>query len=174
MSVILYLSDIIIPLIILCLIVNGLLMKLDIFSIFLDGAKEGLGLAVHILPTLIGLLTAIGVMKASHIFDMIGNILGPLLEWADLVPEVVTLMIVKLFSSSAATGMMLDIFTTYGVDSRYGLLSALMLSCTESCVYTMSVYFMAVKITDTRWTLAGALTATFAGMIASILLVGLM
>ena len=170
MSVILYLSDIIIPLIILCLIVNGLLMKLDIFSTFLDGAKEGLGIAVHILPTLIGLLTAIGVMKASHIFDMIGNILGPLLEWADLVP----LKIVKLFSSSAATGMMLDIFTTYGVDSRYGLLSALMLSCTESCVYTMSVYFMAVKITDTRWTLAGALTATFAGMIASILLVGLM
>ena len=169
-----FVSNLAMPLIIILIVIYGLIERKKVFDIFLDGAKEGLGIAVHILPTLIGLLTAIGVMKASHIFDMIGNILGPLLEWADLVPEVVTLMIVKLFSSSAATGMMLDIFTTYGVDSRYGLLSALMLSCTESCVYTMSVYFMAVKITDTRWTLAGALTATFAGMIASILLVGLM
>ena len=78
----------------------------------------------------------------------------------------------KMFSSSAATGLLLDIYKTYGTDSYLGTLSSVLMSCSETIFYTMSVYFMTAKVTKTRYTLAGALFATFVGAIASVLLVG--
>ena len=81
---------------------------------------------------------------------------------------------VSLFSSSAATGLALDIFKQYGTDSSIGLLASLMMSCTETVFYTMSVYFMTAKVRRTRYTLGGALFATGAGILASIMLAGMM
>ena len=80
----------------------------------------------------------------------------------------VPLAIVRMFSSSAATGLVLDIFKEYGTDSRIGLIASIMMSCTETIFYTMSVYFMAAKVRKTRYTLAGALAATLAGIMASV------
>ena len=174
MSLILFLSNCIIPLIILYVVLLGLSMRLDIFDIFLEGVKDGLKTVAGILPTLIGLLAAVGVLRAARVFDYIGRLLEPVIEKLAMAPEVLSLIFIKLFSSTAATGLMLDIFTEYGVDSRNGWLSALVLSCTESCIYTMSVYFMSQKITKTRWTLAGALTAAMVGVAASIFFTELM
>ena len=78
--------------------------------------------------------------------------------------------LVKLFSSSAATGLALDIFKQYGPDSQLGMITSIMLSCTETVFYTMSIYFMSVKVKKTRYTLAGALAATLAGVIMSVIL----
>ena len=75
-----------------------------------------------------------------------------------------------LFSSSAATGLALDIFRQYGPDSKLGMITSVMLSCTETVFYTMSIYFMSVKIKKTRYTLAGALLATLAGVVMSVVL----
>ena len=83
--------------------------------------------------------------------------------------QVVPLLLVRLVSSSAATGLLLDIFKTYGPDSRLGMMVSVLESCTETVFYTMSVYYLTVRISKTRWTLAGALIATFAGLVASIL-----
>ena len=171
MSLILFLSNCIIPVIILYVVVLGLSMKLDIFDIFLEGVQDGLKTVGGILPTLIGLLTAVGVLRAANVFDYIGRALEPVMVKLSMAPEVLSLIFIKLFSSTAATGLMLDIFTEYGVDSRNGWLSALVLSCTESCIYTMSVYFMSVKVKKTRYTLPGALFATTAGIVASVFLV---
>ena len=82
--------------------------------------------------------------------------------------------IVKMFSSSAATGIALDIFKEFGTDSYLGLVTSIMLSCTETIFYTMSVYFLAAKVTKTRWTLAGALISTITGIAASVVLAGMM
>ncbi len=79
-----------------------------------------------------------------------------------------------MFSSSAATGLVLDIFKEYGTDSRIGLITSIMMSCTETIFYTMSVYCMAAKVRKTRYTLAGALLATLAGVVASVFLAGKM
>ena len=84
------------------------------------------------------------------------------------------LAIVRMFSSSAATSLALDIFKEYGTDSRVGLIASVMMSCTESVFYTMSVYFLTVNIKKTRYTLPGALIATLAGIIASVWIVGKM
>ena len=76
-----------------------------------------------------------------------------------------------MFSSSAATGLVLDIFKEYGTDSKIGLIASVMMSCTETIFYTMSVYFLAANVKKTRHTLTGALIATFAGILASVWIV---
>ena len=78
-----------------------------------------------------------------------------------------------MFSSSAATGLLLDLFKEHGTDSALGQAASIMLSSTETIFYTMSLYFMSVKVKKTRYTLAGALTATVAGIIASVFLSGI-
>ena len=83
-------------------------------------------------------------------------------------------VIVRMFSSSAATGLVLDIFKNYGADSYLGILSAIMMSSTETIFYTMSVYFMVVKVKETRWTLGGAMISTIAGIAASVLLANIL
>ena len=87
--------------------------------------------------------------------------------WSELLP----LVLVRLFSNSAATGLALDLFKSWGPDSEQGLLASLFLSSTETVFYTMSIYFMSVKIKKTRYTLQGALLATLAGIVASVFLV---
>ena len=78
-----------------------------------------------------------------------------------------------MFSSSAATGLVLDIFKNYGTDSYIGMITSIMMSCTETIFYTMSVYFIAAKVTKTRYTLAGAMLSTVVGIVASVILAGM-
>ena len=84
------------------------------------------------------------------------------------------LTVVKMFSSSAATGLLLDLFKEHGTDSYIGLIGSISMSCTETIFYTMSVYFMTAKVAKTRYTLTGALLATLAGLAASVVLAGMM
>ena len=92
-------------------------------------------------------------------------------EKAGVPSQLIPVAVVKLFSSSAATGLALDIFKEYGPDSRIGLMVSLLLSCTETIFYTMSLYFMAAEVKKTRYTLPGALMTTVFGMFMSILMV---
>ena len=102
----------------------------------------------------------------------IGNI-GNVTEQIGFPGALVPLTIVKMFSSSAATGLLLDIYKEFGTDSRNGMIASISMACTETIFYTMSVYFMSAKVKKTRYTLAGALIATFAGLVASVWLAAL-
>ena len=168
-----YLSDYMIPIVIFYIVGFGLLMKKDIFDSFLRGAKEGFQVVADIAPTLIALLTAIGILRASGGLDALADFLTPVLAKIHFSGELVPLALMKMVSSSAATGLLLDIFREYGVDSYLGKAAAIMMSSTETIFYTMSVYFSAVQIKKTRYTLAGALVATFAGIAASVILAGM-
>lgn len=172
MNVFLHLSDIIIPLIIFFIVSYGLASRVKVYECFLNGAKDGLKIVVDIVPTLIGLLVAVGVLRASGFFELLGSLLGPVTEKAGLPAQLVPLLVVKLFSSSAATGLVLDIFKTNGPDSYAGTVTSILMSCTETVFYTMSVYFLAAKVSKTRYTLTGALLATLAGTVASVVLAG--
>ena len=165
------LSVIIIPALIFYIVLNGVLNKTDVYDAFVKGAMEGLKTVVSVLPTLVGLMVAVGVLRASGFLSMLGEIFGGLTERAGVDAEFVPLVFIKMFSSSAATGLVLDIFEQYGPDSRTGLLTSIMMSCTETCFYTMSVYYMAAKVKKTRWTLPGALLATVVGIAASVVMV---
>ena len=104
----------------------------------------------------------------------LGNALGKFTDSIGFPGQLMPVTIVKIFSSSAATGMVLDIFKEYGPDSYTGNVVSLMMSSTETVFYTMSVYFMAAKVTKTRWTLSGALISTLTGTVASVILAGLL
>lgn len=169
-----FISACILPAVIVYIVGFALLSKMNVYDEFVEGAKDGMHIVVNIMPTLIGLILAVGVLRASSFFEVLGKILHPLLSRLNMAVEVFSLMIVKMFSSSASTGLLLDVFETYGTDSFSGLASSLMLSSTETIFYTMSVYFMAAKVTKTRYTLAGALISTAAGIAASFLFAGWM
>lgn len=174
MKILLSLSDFMIPLVIFYIVGFGFLMKRNIYEDFVEGASSGLKTVVKIMPTLIGLMTGVGILRASGFLDRLGSLLGNVLNRLGFPGELVPLTIVKMFSSSAATGLLLDIYKEFGTDSRSGLIASLILSSTETIFYTMSVYFIAAKVTKTRYTLTGALLATLAGTIASVILAGMM
>ena len=171
---ILFLSDCIIPIMILGIVFYGMLEKIKVYDEFICGAKKGIQTVVQIMPTLIGLMTAVGILRASGFLEMLAELLGNLSSHIGFPSQLMPLAIVRMFSSSAATSLALDIFKEYGTDSRVGLIASVMMSCTESVFYTMSVYFLTVNIKKTRYTLPGALIATLAGIIASVWIVGKM
>ena len=174
MNLFLYLTNFIVPFLILAIIVYGLLMKTNVYEHFIKGARNGFLTVIKIMPTLIGLMVAVGILRASGFLEMISSCIGQFTSALGFPGELVPLTVVKMFSSSAATGLVLDIFKQYGTDSRLGLIASISMCCTETIFYTMSVYFMAANVKKTRYTLAGALIATGAGLIASVVLAGWM
>ena len=174
MSVLANISNIVIPVLIFYIVAYGLTTKTPVYESFIKGAKDGLKTVVEITPTLIGLMVAVGVLRASGFLEFLGGLIGKVTDPLGFPGDLVPLTLVKMFSSSAATGLALDIFQRYGTDSRLGLIASIMMGCTETVFYTMSVYFLTAKVTKTRWTLAGALLSTFAGIAASVVLAGQM
>ena len=167
------LSNIIIPAIIFYIVGYGMVSKVSVYEHFIKGAKEGVETVVRLIPTLIGLLMAVGILRSSGFLDFLAEILQKPAGLVSIPKEVLPLILVKRFSGSAATGLTVDIFKNFGPDSYIGMLASIMMSSTETVFYTMSVYFLAAKVTKTRYTLAGALFATFAGIAASVVLAGL-
>lgn len=170
MQILMYISDLIVPMVIFLVVSYGVLMRVNVYDTFIKGAKSGFFTLIKIIPTLIGLMVAVGVLRASGFLDFLAGFIGKFTKYIGFPGELVPLTIVKMFSSSAATGLLLDIYKEYGTDSTIGLIASISMSCTETIFYTMSVYFMTAKITKTRFTLAGALIATAAGLAASVVL----
>ncbi len=168
MNLLLYISDFIVPVTIFGIVTYGICNKANVYDDFIKGAKTGFFTVIKIMPTLIGLMVAVGILRASGFFDFLSEIIGKVTVYVGFPSQLVPLTIVRMFSSSAATGLVLDIFKEYGTDSRIGLIASIMMCCTETIFYTMSVYFMAAKVRKTRYTLAGALVATLAGIMASV------
>ena len=169
-----YVSDLTIPLIILLVVGYGYLKKEKVYEAFLDGAEEGLKIVVKLVPTLVGLMVAVSMLRASGLFEGLEGVLSPLPNPLSLPASLLPLLVVKLFSSSAATGLVFDVFETFGPDSFPGLFTSILMRCTETVFYTMSVYLLAAKVIKTRFTLPGALIATAAGTVVSFLLAGLL
>ena len=174
MKVILYLSDMMIPFVVFYIVGIGIIQKNKVYDDFIEGAKDGLKTVAGVMPTMVGLMIGVGVLSSSGFLDFFTKHIAKMTLKIGLPPAVVPAMIVRMFSSSAATGLVLDVFKQFGTDSYEGLLSSIMMSSTETIFYTMSVYFMTARVTKTRWTLAGALISTLAGIIASVIMTKMM
>lgn len=171
MKVVMFLTEFIVPAVIFLIVTYGVLEKVKVYDEFVRGAKKGFYTVIKIMPTLVGLMVAVGILRASGFLDFLSNILKNVTDYIGFPSQLVPVAIVRMFSSSAATGLVLDLFKEYGTDSRIGLIASIMMSCTETIFYTMSVYFMAAKVKKTRFTLTGALLATVSGIFASVWLV---
>ena len=170
MKILMYITDFMVPAILFLVIAYGVLEKVKVYDEFVSGAEKGFFTVIKILPTLIGLMIGVGILRASGFLELIAEILGKFTDCIGFPSQLVPVAIVRMFSSSAATGLVIDLFKQYGTDSRIGLIASVMMSCTETIFYTMSLYFVAAGITKSRYTLAGCLVSSISGVIASILL----
>jgi spore maturation protein SpmA len=167
------LSNGLILFIFLAIILGGLYKKIDIFSSFIDGAKNGFETAVKIIPYLVGMLVAISLLRNSGVFDVIINgmktmfaAMGADTRFVDALPTA----LVKPFSGGAARGMMVSTMEAHGFDSFAGRLSCILQGSSDTTFYVVAVYFGAVSIKNTRYAVGAMLLADLVGIITSIIL----
>ncbi|KAB2968477.1 MAG: spore maturation protein [Zoogloea sp.] len=145
--------------------------RVDVYASFVEGAREGFGVAVQIIPYLIAMLAAISVFRTSGCMDyLVGGIGQGVLALglnADFVPAL-PVGLMKTLSGSGARGLMVDVMTTYGVDSFQGRLAAIIQGSTETTFYVLAVYFGSVNITRMRYAVACGLIADFVGLVGAI------
>lgn len=153
------------------IVIGGLYKKVDVFSAFIDGAKGGFETAVRIIPYLVGMLVAISMLRTSGTFDYIiegmktvFGLFGTDTRFVDGLPTA----LVKPFSGGAARGMMVDTMTTYGVDSFAGRLSSILQGSSDTTFYVIAVYFGAVGVKNTRYTIGSMLLADLVGICTAI------
>ena len=151
-------TELLVPLLLLFVSLYGLLRGQDVYACLLQGAREGLSTLLSIVPSLIILLTAISMLRASGFFDLSARFLSPLFRALGMPPELAPLMLVRPVSGGGA-----ELMKTYGADSLIGKTAAVMLGSTETTFYTISVYFGASGIRDTRHTVFAALLADCTG-----------
>lgn len=164
-------ANIILFTIIVLFIVKALKRKINIFDAFIDGAKDGFKTAVSIIPYLIAILVGIGVFRASGAMDFLMDGLRNLValtgtdtRWVDSMPTA----LMKPLSGSGARGMMIDAMKTFGADSFTGRLSSVLQGATDTTFYIVAVYYGAVNIKNSRYTVPCALLADLTGIIAAI------
>jgi spore maturation protein SpmB len=167
------LGSLIIFSIIISFLVLGLIKKINVYEAFIEGAKDGFGVAVQIIPYLIAILVAISVFRTTGCMDYLVNGIGSIVAAFGLNTDFVPALpvgLMKTLSGGGARGLMVDVMKTYGVDSFQGKLAAIIQGSTETTFYILAVYFGSVNIKKTRHALACGLIADFVGIIAAILL----
>lgn len=156
-----------VPVLIAFVAVYGCTRRVNVYDSLIQGAGDGLGVMLRIVPAMIGLLTAVYMLRASGALELAEQVLAPLLRLLGIPPETVALLLVRPVSGSAALGVGAELIQTYGPDSTVGRTAAVMLGSTETTFYTIAVYFGAVSISKTRYAVPAALCADLAGFIAA-------
>jgi len=167
-------TDYIVPLILFLTAAIALRQKENAYDILMQGAEEGLQLLKAILPSLILLLTAVNMLRASGAMELLSTALAPVFSFFGIPPETALLVLIRPISGSAALAAGAELMGQYGVDSQIGRTVAVMLGSTETTFYTISVYFGAAGISRTRYTIPAALFADFVGFFMASLTVRLL
>ncbi len=167
------LSEWIVPLLLCFAGLYGACRRVDVYAALTRGAEEGLGVLLRVLPSLVGLLTAVYMFRASGAAEFLGRLLAPLLSAAGIPPECAPLLLVRPVSGSGALAVGSELMERCGVDSPVGRTVAVMLGSSETTFYTVAVYCGAAGITKTRWTIPAALVADGVMFVVSALAVRL-
>lgn len=165
------LDNMIVPAVMCGILIYGLYREVDVFGVFLTGAREGLQTAVDILPSLVALMTCVGMFKASGALDVLTYAMQPVSEAFKLPGEVIPLAILRPISGSGALVIFDDLLRTYGPDSYIGRVASVLEGSSETTFYTIAVYFGAVQVSKIRHTLPASLTADLVGFLMSALMV---
>lgn len=167
------LSALIVPALLAGLALLALSRRVDIYAALTDGAGEGLSAVARILPSLVALLTAVYMFRASGAMDTLTALLAPALEKLGIPPETAAILLIRPLSGSGALASAAELISTCGPDSYVGRVAAVMLGCSETTFYTVAVYFGAAGIRRSRYTIPAALTADLTGFAAAALAVRL-
>lgn len=170
MSIINYMSNAAMPIIILLIIIYGLVEKNKVFDSFLIGAEEGIKIVLKIFPTLVGLFVAVGALRSSGILDLLIGLMSPVINVLQIPSEIMPLALLRPISGSASLAVATDILEQYGVDTSIGLIASTIMGSTETTLYTIAIYTACVGIKNIRFVLWAALIADIVGMIASVVI----
>jgi spore maturation protein B len=160
----------IIPVIILLILTYGYMKGVKVYDAFIEGARDGLLITFKILPYIAAMLLAVGMLRSSGGLDFLLYALRPVTKAVGIPDEVIPLIIMKPLSGSGALGVLADIMKRTGADSFAGVLSSVIMSSTETIFYTITVYFGSIGIKNIRHTLAAALIAEAAGLVAAVII----
>ncbi len=160
-------AEYIVPLILAVTAVAALRKQENAYDILTDGAREGFRMLLTIAPSLVVLLSAVGMLRASGALEAFSRLLSPVLEFVSIPPETVLLMLVRPLSGSAALAIGAELIAAHGPDSSVGRTAAVMLGSTETTFYTISVYFGSWGIKKTRYAVPAALIADAVGFLAA-------
>jgi spore maturation protein SpmA len=162
-------SKLAIPWLIAIFPIYAALRRIPVYETFIEGAREGFGVAVRIIPYVVGMFVAIGMLRASGGMDLLAAALRPLTDLAHFPPEVAPMALIRPFSAAAALGVLGDIAHHYPPDSLPVLIAATLYGCSETTFYVVAVYFGAVNVRKTRHAIPTGIVADIACPIAAVL-----
>lgn len=160
-------SQFILPIVISFIVCYGLYKKVDVFETFTEGVQKGIEICIKIFPTILGLITAVYMLRASGGIEVLANILQPVTSVLGIPKECTALVLLKPISGGGGLAIGSDIMKQYGADSYVGRVTAVMLASSETSIYTMSVYYGSLGISKMRYTLISAITADIVAFIVA-------
>jgi spore maturation protein B len=163
-----------IPVMIAAILIWGVVKKVHVYEVFVDGAKEGFSTAIRIIPYLVAMLFAIGMFRASGAMDLLVAAIAPVTNLIHMPAEALPMALMRPLSGSGSLGLMTEIMKAHGPDSFIGVLVSTMFGSSETTFYVLAVYFGAVGIKNTRHAVPVGLIADLAGMLGALFICRLM
>ena len=160
-------SALLVPMLLAFVALFGLGRKVNVYDALTKGAEDGLHILIGILPALVGLMTAVYMLRASGLMELLGNLLAPALVKLGIPPETAALLFIRPISGSGALAIGSELMASHGPDSYVGRVAAVMLGSTETTFYTIAVYFGSAGIRKTRYAIPAALIADLTGFMAA-------
>ncbi len=158
------------PAILVLILTYGLVKKVPLYEVFTEGAKDGFKVAINIIPYLVAIIVGISMLRASGAFELVGEILAPVLTFFHIPTDIIPLMLTRSLSGSATIGVFSDIAGNPESLFYTTTLAAVMVGSSETTLYVLAVYFGAVRISKIRYALLVGLLADLAGIILAILI----
>ncbi|XJZ26090.1 spore maturation protein [Bacillota bacterium Lsc_1132] len=173
MGILSFVSLAFIPVLIGFILIYGTFKRVPTYETFVEGGKEGIKIAISIIPFLVGMLVAISVFRASGALDALMNWIRPATDWMGIPAEIVPLAFIRPISGTAALGMTSDLIAVHGPDSFIGRLVSVLQGSTDTTFYVLTVYFGAVGVKKMSDALKVGLLADIVGIAASIAVVAI-
>ncbi len=168
-----FLSNLVIPALVLMIVIHGLSKKVDIYDVFVEGSKESFEMILSMFPCLLGMIFGINIFIKSGLLEFCFSFLNPLLTMIKMPIEVLTMALMRPISGSSTLAILNNVFTASGPDSFVGRLASVIQGSTDTTLYILTLYFGSIGIKKTRYALKAGLFADIIGIIASIIVVTL-
>ena len=155
------------------IVVFGLIKRVPVFDIFLNGAKEGMQILYSIAPTIIGLVFAVDLLRSSGAIDVICNFIEPVADYLGFPKEIVPMVLLRPVSGSGSTALLTSLYEQCGPDSFAGRVASVLAGSSETTFYAIAMYFGCIKVKKIRHTLFAAIIADITAAVMSVLTVRL-
>lgn len=165
------LSSLMIPLLVLFVLIYGILKKVDVYDVFIDGTKESFGMVLELFPTLLGMILGINIFLKSGVLEFILQGLTPFFEYLKVPMEIIPMALMRPISGSSTLAILNNIYETFGPDGYLGTLASVIQGSTDTTFYVLTLYFGSIGIKKIRYAMWAGLCADFIGIVSSMIIV---